>query len=87
MSPEALGEKIHDICVNLAQEGKLGRLEEGQVPPADMIAVKRPKNSAFGTWATPIAMQLASKVQIPALEAAETIAGELRNLPGVENAV
>ncbi|MBR4399438.1 MAG: arginine--tRNA ligase [Aeriscardovia sp.] len=87
MSPEALGEKIHDICVKLAQEGKLGRLEEGQVPSADKIAVKRPKNSAFGTWATPIAMQLASKAQIPALEAAETIAGELRNLPGVENAV
>ncbi|MBR6439844.1 MAG: arginine--tRNA ligase, partial [Aeriscardovia sp.] len=86
MSPELLGEKIHDICGKLASEGDLGKLEAGQVPPADKIAVKRPKNSAFGTWATPIAMQLASKAGLPAIEIAEKIAAELKNVKGVEGA-
>ena len=56
MSPELLGEKIHDTCRKLASEGGLGELKAEQIPPADKIAVKRPKNSAFGSWATPIAM-------------------------------
>ncbi|MBQ1347752.1 MAG: arginine--tRNA ligase, partial [Aeriscardovia sp.] len=74
MSPELLGEKIREICLKLASEEKLGELEEAQVPSADKIAVKRPKNSAFGTWATPIAMQLASKAKLPALDVAALIA-------------
>lgn len=87
MSPELLGEKIHDICVNLASKGELGKLEADQVPSYDKIAVKRPKNSAFGTWATPIAMQLASKAQLPAAEIADRIAKELKEVKGVEDAV
>lgn len=86
MSPELLGEKIHDLCLKLISEGKLGKLEASQIPSADKIAVKRPKNSAFGTWATPIAMQLASKARLQAAEIAENIAGELKNVKGIEDA-
>lgn len=87
MSPESLGEKIYDICLKLASEGRLGKLKTSQLPAAEDIAVKRPKNSAFGTWATPIAMQLASKAQLQAVEIAEKIAGELENVKGVKSAV
>ena len=86
MSPELLGEKIREICLKLASEGKLGELEAAQVPSADKIAVKRPKNSAFGTWATPIAMQLASKAKLPALDVAVLIAERLKNIKGIEDA-
>ena len=87
MSPELLGEKIHDICIKLASKGELGNLEADRVPSSDKIAVKRPKNSAFGTWATPIAMQLASRAGLPAGEVAGKIAEELESVKGVENAV
>ena len=86
MSPELLGEKIREICLKLASEGKLGELETAEVPSADKIAVKRPKNSAFGTWATPIAMQLASKAKLPALDVAALIAERLKSIKGIGDA-
>ena len=83
MSPEALSELISSIAHNLVAAGQAGALTDELIPPADKLAVMRPKDRAHGDWASNIAMQLAKKAGMKPRDLAEPFAAALAEADGI----
>ncbi|MBB2955682.1 arginyl-tRNA synthetase [Bifidobacterium commune] len=83
MNPEVLSELISDIAHGLVEAGAAGDLTTDLIPPADKLAVMRPKDRAHGDWSSNVAMQLAKKAGMNPRALAEAFAAQLRDADGI----
>ena len=70
------------VLAALGALGRRGALSLSGDLPA--VVVERPQLAAHGDYATNVALQLAGRAGVGALELAELLAAELRSVPGVE---
>lgn len=78
MTPDEISAAVREAVTTAVRDGELA------VEVPRQVRVERPKSKEHGDYSTNVALALARPAGLPAREVAQTLAGHLRRIPGVQ---